>query len=205
MKKSIKLSNCTLVSLVSFGNNKLPKSTIIFNMGPAKTCASDALGLCKVSNKCYAKKAERLYPQVLPYRMRQAAYWLTSDIETIKVDFKALLSCKREKPTKLRLNESGDFYNQECITKAEKLAMFLKKEYNIITYTYSARSDLDFSGCKALLVKGSGHNQGNNGQTLVVPKNTLQAPKGSIFCPGSCKVCSACSSDRKINIAFKMH
>ena len=67
-----------LKKLVQFGNNKLPKTTVIFNMGPAKECPANALGLCELgkTGKCYAMKAERLYPQVLPYRIRQKNYWL---------------------------------------------------------------------------------------------------------------------------------
>jgi hypothetical protein len=198
------LKDCRLFSLVSFGNTKLPRETVIFNMGPAKTCPSDSLGLCKVSGKCYAKKAEILYPQVLPYRLRQEKYWLSNSIETLKADFKALMDCKRKKPTKLRLNEAGDFYSQDCIEKAEQLARFLKETYNIVTYTYTSRSDLDFSSCKFLLVKGSGHGQGNNGKTAVIPKNGTILD-GFVMCPGSCKKCSICSSDKGINVVFKMH
>lgn len=191
-------------SMVSCGNTKLPKTTMIFNLGPAKTCPSDQLGLCKVSSKCYAKKAERLYPAVLPYRERQADYWLTTDINEIIKDFSGMIAKKRRTPEKLRLNESGDFYSQEDIAKAEKLAQVLKEQFNIITYTYSARADLDFSDCQFLLVKGSGHEQANNGQTMVIAKDEKPL-KGFVNCPGSCKSCAICSSDKKINVAFEIH
>jgi hypothetical protein len=55
------------------GNRKIPKSTAIFNMSSALNCPSKKLGLCKAASqgaKCYARKAEILYPQVLPYRER---------------------------------------------------------------------------------------------------------------------------------------
>lgn len=202
--KNVTLKNAILKDKVSFGNNKLPKSTMIFNLGTASNCPSKALGFCKVCEKCYALKAERLYPHVLPYRQRQAEYWLNTDIDTIKADFDYIISCKREKPLKLRLNEAGDFYSQKCIDKAENLASFLFEKYNIITYTYSARKDLDFTACKFLLVKSSGYNNTNNGKTMVVLKGQ-EKPADFIYCPGSCKKCSLCSSDKAVNIAFKVH
>lgn len=193
-----------LKNLVSFGNNKLPKSTMIFNLGAASDCPSAKLGLCKVPGICYAKKAEKIYPSVLPYRQRQAEYWLNNPYYQIIGDFSDMLAKKRIKPTKFRLNESGDFYSQNCIEKAEKLAEYLFLIHKIVTYTYSSRSDLDFSKCQYLHVKGSGHDAGNNGKTVVIDKSA-DIPASFILCPGSCKSCAMCSSDKKINIAFKKH
>ena len=61
------------------GNHKIGKDTLIFNMGPAKTCPSKALGLCQLqdTNKCYAHRAEVQYSKtVLYYRIRQMNLWL---------------------------------------------------------------------------------------------------------------------------------
>ena len=63
-----------LKELLSFGNLKVGKDTAIFNMTPAFRCPSEELGLCSIAKICYAKKAERMYPQVTPYREKQEEY-----------------------------------------------------------------------------------------------------------------------------------
>ena len=84
--------------LCSTGNHKIPKTTAIFNMGSAKDCPSAELGLCKavVDGKsfCYAKKAEYLYPAVLPYRRRQEEFWKAISAELFAVQFLLLIAYK---------------------------------------------------------------------------------------------------------------
>jgi hypothetical protein len=193
-----------LKNLVSFGNNKLPKTTVIFNLGSATNCPSKKLGLCLCSSKCYAMKAEKLYPQVFPYRERQADYWHNTCKEAIFSDLSAIISKKRIKIDKLRLNEAGDFTCQADIDKMDWIAGKLFEQFQIVTYTYSARADLNFSACKFLRVKTSGYDNGNNGKTMVLLKG-MQKPDNFITCPGDCKKCAICSSDKKINVAFPVH
>jgi len=50
---------------VSFGNKKLPKTTMIFNIPAVVTCPGKT-ELC--SKFCYALKAERMYEAVYPAR-----------------------------------------------------------------------------------------------------------------------------------------
>lgn len=59
------------------------------------------------------------------------------------------------KITKLRLNEAGDFRNQEEIKKWNKIAGRLRKDHGIATYAYTARSDLDFSKAPNIIINGS--------------------------------------------------
>lgn len=189
--------------LVFFGNSKLPVTTMIFNLESAKNCSGKAKNLCKCSEKCYAMKAERIYPKVFPYRERQSAYFLNNSAETICEYFSAIILRKRIKPTLFRFNESGEFANQESVEKLDKIAKYLKKHHKITTYGYSSRSDLDFSGV-SFLVKGSGHSNGNNGETMVIKKSE-NVPENFKLCPGSCKKCKICSSKKKINVAFRQH
>ena len=46
----------------SYGNSKLPKSTLIVNLSSAENCPSRKRGLCEIEDKCYARKCERIYP-----------------------------------------------------------------------------------------------------------------------------------------------
>lgn len=196
-------------TLFKFGNTKLPKTTLIFNMGSSKDCPSRKLGLCDIASNCYARKPERIYPQVLPYRNNQATYWTSTTAEKICEDMTNIINSKRKnnKPTLFRFNESGDFYTQSCITKLSTIAEYLLQEHNIVTYGYTARRDLDFSNA-SFLVKGSNNDAGNNGKTIVI--NTIEdLPTNTTtnfqVCPGDCKACDMCSNPNKTNIAFIKH
>lgn len=220
MSKNIKINGLE----VTIGNTKLGNDTMIFNMGSATECPSRANGTCKLGNKCYALKAERMYPQCKPYRDRQQAYWLNNTAQTILNDLTALFEAKRvrvngklvplHKTLKwFRFNEAGDFHSQACIDKLNTIAFYLKKLYAIETYGYSARSDLDFS--QALFnCKGSGHDHGNNGKTIArkMPKDFgwmdyNDTTTGELFkvCPMDCKICNMCKTDAGINIVFPLH
>lgn len=189
---------------VQFGNRKLPRTTMIFNMGPAESCPSAKMGLCKVPGKCYAKKAEKMYPATLPYRKRQEEYWANSTADKICADFDDVLSRKKKKPLLLRFNESGDFYTQDDIGKLDKVSNYLWENHGITTYGYTARRDLDFTN-KSFLVKISGSDTGgNNGSTMVVLKGE-SVPDGFILCPGDCRVCTVCAKNTKEDVAFYIH
>lgn len=191
---------------IKFGNNKIPDSIGIINMGTSKECPSRQKGFCQVVNagiKCYAEKPEDQYKDaVINYRNQQKEYWQGTSKEDITKDILKKVSRRKKTTEAIRLNEAGDFHTQEDIDKASYLAKELKR-HNIIVYSYSARKDLDFSKCEAL-VKGSGHNKGNNGKTIVIQKDDT-IPKDFIECPGSCKSCNLCIIDSPHNIAFRRH
>ncbi len=211
---------------LSLGNSKLGDDTIIFNMGSAWACPSRSLGLCKLGSKCYALKAEIQHPVVSVYRRRQQAYWLNNTAWDIGNDIINALKSKRtrvngklvpliDKVKYFRFNESGDFHSQACVTKLDIIASMLAY-YNITTYGYTARADLDVSGCN-FLCKGSGHDNGNNGKTiaravskLIKHKVNLDAyytENNELFsvCPMDCTICDMCKIRDKLNIVFPLH
>lgn len=196
--------------MLKFGNHKLGDDTAIFNMGTATDCPSRKRGLCEVSNqgiKCYALKAEQQYPKTVPAaRERQKEYWQTHSASEITTDFLRKIVRRRKETLYLRFNESGDFESQSDVTKLSLVADGLLSAEGIRTYGYTARRDLDFSGAK-FLVKGSGHDVGNNGKTIVIgPKDIV--PAGFLECPGGkkgCSRCNLCKIDTKLNIAFRVH
>jgi hypothetical protein len=196
-----------LTSLVSSGNHKLPRTTGIFNMGSATDCPSRRLGLCQAFANgkciCYALKAEREYrPFTLPFRRRQEIYWKNTPAKKFATDFVTMNMLKVRPYNALRLNESGDFWSQECVGKAEKIARILKR-YGITTYCYTARSDLDFSRCKRLVVSGSGFcKEGIKGEFLMVKDVKVQRPRGYGVCVSNCRTCSRCLVGRKTVIAI---
>lgn len=196
---------------VSKGNLKLGNDTLIINMNSATDCPSAALGLCKLGNRCYALKAEKLYPTVLPYRRRQANYWKSHSALEIANDIMGIISRGRTVIHYVRLSEAGDFETQADVEKAELIAMHLKK-VAVQVYCYSARSDLDFSGCVSLLVKGSSHDKGNNGRTIARRRNIVgdgmqysEAGVEYAVCPGNCRICNLCKEDNRVNVVFPLH
>lgn len=195
---------------IKFGNNKLNKKVMVFNLGSALDCESAKLNLCEEiinkSRRCYAQKAEITYPAVKPYRDRQLAYWDNNTKEIISFELSEI--CKKKKPSFFRYNESGDFRNQNDVDKLSYIAEELKK-VNVITYGYTARKDLDFSNV-SFIVRGSGWIS-KNGQTKVIEK-TEKRPEGFVVCPDNdcgnkCKLCmkESRSDSKLINIAFRKH
>ena len=191
---------------IKTGNMKIGIDTLIFNMGSAFECPSKKKGFCSLGTKCYAFAAERQYPSVKAYRDLQGEYWINTAATHIIKDLERLFNRHPvlvHRVHYFRFNESGDFYTQKCITKLNRIASFLKDRYKIMTYGYTARKDLNFKDC-TFLVKGSGHNKGNNGQTIVIG-HTETIPKGYKLCPMDCTKCHMCKLNNGLNIAFKLH
>jgi len=91
---------------------------LIWNLPAELTCpfASDG---CKMF--CYAKKAERMYPSVLPSRLYH--YELSKSIRFVDMMIISITyyintpSFKKAKTIDFRLHESGDFYSREYVLK----------------------------------------------------------------------------------------
>lgn len=178
------------------GNQKIPSTTAIFNMGSAKDCPSKRLGLCRAFDSegkhiCYAKKAECIYPYALPYRCRQKDFWLRISPEEFVFQFLIVNGTKRIPFNALRFNESGDFWGQDCIDKAEKIARLLKP-YGIVCYCYTSRSDLDFSRVRKLRVSGSGFQKDGVTNEFKIIEKKEDRPKGYGICPMDCSICNRC-------------
>jgi len=187
------------------GNIKIPATTAIFNMSSAKNCPSKRLGLCKAKKqgaKCYAEKAEILYPLVLPYREKQAKLWEKISAEEFAFQFLMANSFKLHPFNLLRFNESGDFHSQECVGKAEKVARILKP-YGIRCYCYTSRDDLDYHRVEALKVSGSGFKKPGIVNVFKIINSKKDRPKGYTMCKMSCKVCDRCSRARMSTCVIK--
>ena len=187
-----------LSKLLSSGNRKLPTSTAIFNMGSAHDCPSLKLGLCKAYNPdgkhvCYAFKSETsMFKKVEPYRNRQKAFWLHVTAEEFASQFLLINSIKIVKWKALRINESGDFWGQSCITKMDRIATILKP-YGITVYGYTSREDLDYSKVKNIILSGSGfEKEGICNVFTMVEDVKKDRPKGYGVCCGDCRKCNRC-------------
>lgn len=186
--------------LFTNGNAKVGNNTLIFNMNAAMDCPAEKLGLCDIASKCYAKKAERLYPAVLPFRRRQAQAWEDCTAIEFADTVKRIVKRKRIEIKFFRFSESGDFSTQADIDKMASVAKLLK-ESGIATYGYSARRDLDFTELeKVATVQGSGFMASN--EFVPVKEFTGNNPK----CNGSdCSKCPLCKTSMGKKIEVIIH
>jgi len=176
---------------IKFGNRKVPVTTGIFNVCSATDCPSRKLGLCQVINagkRCYALRDEKYFPGPLGYRRRQERLWDSLTADQFADQFISLAGRRRTLTKALRLNEAGDFRNQDDLRKAEAIARRLA-EVEVATYCYTARRDLDFSDVHTMTVNGSGFKVHGEFKMILTPE---ERPTGYTMCVGDCKVCSRC-------------
>jgi len=182
-------------------------------MGPAKTCPSLKRGLCQAMYDgkcvCYARRAEQFYPQVMPYRQRQYHFWKKCvDRWDILGFVEQMTSTRKLSSIKhLRLNESGDFENQNELEFAMSVASMLFHEYGIVTYGYTARRDLDYTAADFgyFRFRGSGfQKRGLLGSFTFVERGT-DIPSHRFVCKGDCRVCSLCLNTNIRDIYVSEH
>ena len=110
-----------------YGNSKLPKTTLVFNHTTATDCPSKEF--CKHRDVCYALKCERLYTKYLARNKRNFEWFKNASLSEIKDIFDLYIrEAPKNNPIKtVRLNEAGDFYNQEAVEKFNHIATYLKR------------------------------------------------------------------------------
>lgn len=132
---------------ISYGNLKLRSSDkcrfIIFNIPAVITCPGRT-AMCEHS--CYALKAERNYPEVLPARN----YNLEFTKSPLFIGFMVKMIheiCKRPNYRKaekvvFRIHESGDFYSEEYFIKWLAIANNCRDIKNLQFATYTKSFDI---------------------------------------------------------------
>lgn len=123
------------------GNRKLQNSDkirfMIWNLPAVKTCPFRT-ELCEKS--CYARKAERIYPQVLPSREKNYNDSLSADfVENMIFTIEKELNSKKYsgKLAVFRIHESGDFYNREYFSKWYQIAKHFENDNRIVFLAYT--------------------------------------------------------------------
>jgi len=117
---------------ISKGNRRMNIPT--FSL-PAVVSCNNTTALCRLN--CYARKAEKCYPNVLPSRERN---YRESETNNFITQVKEWLD--KHKPNYFRIHESGDFYNQEYLEKWFKII----KDYPDIKFlVYTQMYNLDYS------------------------------------------------------------
>lgn len=136
----------------SYGNSKLPPSTMIINLTSAFNCPSKHCPLRK--KVCYAKRSENQYgnPELRNLRNEFTLEQLTVKEILRLLDTYIMNSSVRIK--QIRLSENGDFKSQEVVDFCETMARHLEAKYGIRTTCYTHQR-FDFSNCKSMIVNSS--------------------------------------------------
>lgn len=148
-KEQVKLEWKALNRL-SEGNKKLAHNKedntrfLIWNL-PAITTCPYATKLCM--QNCYARKAEKQYPQVLPSRTHNYELTLKDNFVEYMVNN---ISYKMSLPkygnanmVYFRIHESGDFYSREYFNKWAMIAEIIEQKYDNIRFLAYTKS-IDF-------------------------------------------------------------
>lgn len=127
------------------GNKKLKNNEttrfMIWNLPSVITCPFRT-ALCEKS--CYARKAERIYPQVLPSRMQNLEESKKPDfVENMIFTIESRLNSKSfdGKKVVFRIHESGDFYNREYTEKWVTIARHFENDNRIVFLAYTKSID----------------------------------------------------------------
>lgn len=123
------------------GNKKLRNNEnirfIIWNLPTVETCPYRT-ALCEKS--CYARKAERIYPEVIFSRKTNLKRSLQeSFVENMIFTIETELNTKKFKNKKVifRIHESGDFYNLEYTAKWLRIVSHFEKTENLVFVAYT--------------------------------------------------------------------
>lgn len=187
--------------MIKLGNSKLHKSCAIFDL-PTSVCTHSCPG-------CYAKKAERIYPNVRAFREKNLAATCRP------LEFAAAMIeeiAKNEKKIKsFRIHSSGDFYNRDYILAWSAI---IRRFPGIRFYAYTKATHLDFSPLRKLpnfnlissIAADGGYNYGNQdridhlqSQGYFLCPDTVQ-DNGKGFCMSGCTACLT-----KTKVCFKIH
>lgn len=214
--------------MFSRGNAKLSADILVVNITSALNCPSAKLGLCHIHKKweadrkkgipnkhrCYAQKDEHQYSNVIQRNLRNEIIFslLENDEEFIKL-LDHHIENSSFKTNYIRFNESGDFPDQEAVNRCERISEYMYKTHGISCSAYTCRYDLDFTGCKYMVINAS--NKQTNGCDrfyLAVPDEIWNSlpdvgdevgydDKGNPFykCICNCKQCHFCYKTRGEN------
>jgi len=193
------------MNLFTKGNRKLPKTTLIWNLPAIKTCPNSTEECRKW---CYARKAERIYPQVLPFRERNLELSKRKDfVDIIINNLKKLKNWNT-----LRIHESGDFYSREYFENwNDIISEFPNKIF--YAYTKDKMGYLNQRHKNFILIKSDDKKEytikrlkflGFNGRARVDDGRKLT--KNEFLCLADCKICNYCYNDKGFKqVVFKKH
>ena len=160
----------------------------MWSLPAGKTCPGST-SLCR--DKCYARKAERQYPSVLPCR---AQNYIDSKKSSFSHNMIALIkkspAVRRHKL--FRIHESGDFYSQAYLQKWIKICAALP-EIQFLAFTKSFKLDYSMKPKNLQIVWSIWPDTKNAPKTgkFSIAGN-CKTPKNTAECVGNCDNCGIC-------------
>ena len=193
---------------VTFGNKKIPKTTMIGNTTSWFLCPGRLEQFCELREVCYDKCRE-VMGSVCKSRLNHDLWWRTNDAKTISQFYIYSImteNMKRqegEKVNLVRFQEVGDFRNQEDLQKMIDVSNEIYDKLHINSYTYTHNRDLDYDINRPhLTINGSGFMIDN--QFTVIPPSEYKRyieSNDCFACPQKCEMCnSICSKKLGIEI-----
>ena len=187
----------------SNGNKKLVSNAetrfVIWNIPAVKTCP---FRTAACESACYARKAEKVYPSVLPARERNFRDTLAPDfVERMTYTILAIRAKSNAKTVVVRIHESGDFYNREYAEMWLAIMENCKGEsIKFIAYTKSVKY---FDGVKLprnFFLRASVWNDTTPENLEIVERNAWpiytaveKFEKGDTFTRCRCADCATCA------------
>lgn len=212
---------------LSTGNKKLVSDKdvkfLIWNLPAVITCPYRTAACEKA---CYARTAEKVYPEVLPSRMRNLAASKEADfvdkmVETIHA-YANRKAYKAAKEIRFRIHESGDFYNKKYAMAWLEIARRCADIPNLVFLAYT-KSFIYFDGVTlpsnfqllASIWNDTKRNQLDivmrNGWRIytAIPDRYIETAKEYGFVECTCENCNNCKTDCYHNgnniIAVRLH
>lgn len=212
---------------LSTGNKKLQSDSeikfLIWNIPAVKTCPY-ATEACKIA--CYAKTAERVYPEVLPSRMRnfeesRKESFISNMVQTIHA-YANRKNYRNAQEIRFRIHESGDFYNKAYADAWLEIAKECADIKNLVFLAYT-KSFIYFDGVElpsnfqllASIWSDTSKKQLDivmrNGWRIytAIPESYIETSKQYGFSECTCDNCNTCKAncykaDNKL-IAVRLH
>ena len=196
---------------VTFGNKKLPETTMIINMGTWFNCPGRKNGFCDICTKCYDKHVEVMFKDRTIGRLEQEIFWRAC---TAKEFAKAVInqinirnaSTRMYKVKQIRWCEVGELRNQKDLDKLIEVTNIVGKETGIKSYIYTHNKNLTFPDKESkpfLTINGSNFMVDN--EYRVLPEEEIEKITEKYFkCDCDCTVCNACAHANGIIIVEEL-
>lgn len=200
---------------VKIGNEKIGDDTIIINTNHALNCYCSKKGYCNMKKDCYAKKSCNTYVNSCLYNLAAEINFKNLSAEKIILDIEEVINSADSDIKFIRFNEAGDFINYDLFKKANKIATYFMKKYDIISYTYTHNKELeeyitDIYNSNIVL------NYSYDVKTSLDVKKCIVINKSDIYnyiddnnyviCGGVCSNCSYCKNKQeKRTVIFVNH
>lgn len=200
---------------VKIGNEKIGNDTIIINTNHALNCYCSKKGYCNMKKDCYAKKSSNTYVNSCLYNLAAEINFKKLSAKKIISDIEEVINSADSDIKFIRFNEAGDFINYDLFKKANKIATYFMKKYDIISYTYTHNKELeeyitDIYNSNIVL------NYSYDVKTSLDVKKCIVINKSDIYnyindnnyviCGGVCSNCSYCKNKKeKRTVIFVNH